>query len=81
MSVLANYNYPTIHAQERLGDVMSENMCDGIEVRDIKVHPNGLVTFDANLGGTFERHVLTEDNDIYKYWEYLLHNGMNAVPE
>ena len=81
MSVLADYNYPTIEAQERLEEVMFQNNCDAIEVRDIKVHPNGLVTFDANLGGTFERHVFTEDNDICMYWEYLWHNGMNSVPE
>ena len=71
----------SLETRERLNRVLSDNNIDDVHVKNIAVHNNGLVTFMADIGGTYERHVLTTDDSIYMYWEYLLHNGTDAVPE
>ena len=79
--MLSEHNYPTLEAQERLNYVLSDNNDHDVSVKNIVVHNNGLVTFMAEIGGTYERHVLTTDDSIYMYWDYLFHNGLDAVPE
>ena len=71
----------SLETRERLNRVLSDNNIDDVSVKNIAVHNNGLVTFMAEIGGTYERHVLTNDDSIYMYYEYLWHNGMDAVPE
>ena len=78
--MLSEHNYPTIQAQERLNQVLMENNNHKVEVKNVKPKKDGLIEFEANIGGIFEKHILTEDNTIWMYYNYYWHNGVsNAI--